>query len=173
MRTHGDIVIVEGSEYLCKDIYESDNLSFVRKGGKSFKNGVIWNLDFAMNREMEKKLGHPTPKYFIFYPWYPDHTMDVIRFDIKEPRYLTGYNETRKLYKDELSWIIEVLHDTVEWETYPWHTEEFLKEQGYFNFNMGTVWGQILYNYNEYNRYDELPDEIWDIPDYSLLETED
>ena len=169
MRTHGDIVIVEGSDYLCKDIYESDNLSFVRKGGKTFDNGVIWNLSFAMNIEMQHRFGNTAPKYFIFYPWYPDHTMDVIRFDMREPRYLTGYNETRKLYKEELEWIISVLHDTVEWEDNP----ELEKDQDMTNFNMHTVWGWILYNYNEYNRYDELPDEIWNIPDYSLLETED
>ena len=156
MRTHGDIVIVEGSDYLCKDIYESDNLSPIYGGRKTFDNGVIWNLCYAPNFEIninrEAKIPNP-PKYFIFYPWYPDHTMDVIRFDIKEPKYLTGYNETRKFYKDELEWVIEVLH--------LYEDQEF------------TNWDWFLKDYNDENILNNIPEEKWPIPNYNLLETED
>ena len=82
--------------------------------------------------------------------------MDVIRFDIKEPKYLTGYNETRKFYKDELEWVIHRLSNK-NWEN-----------------DQHTGWDYVIQNYNSMvlDCIDEIK-ETWNMPNYSLLETED
>ena len=137
--------------YECKDICESDSFCGLIGGVKEVAPDAEWRLMFASNIEInvnrKDKIANP-PRYFIFFAIYSDKTYDVVRFDIKNPKYITGYNESRKLYKDELKWIIECLNNNYNWE--------------YF-----------LDDYNDAVHFEDSENEYWEMPNYNLLETED
>ena len=161
----GGMPFKDGEEFVFDDLYEYDNLDYMDNGVEIFENGVTWHLCFAQNIGKD----HSTksrPKYFIWFAWYPDHTIDIIRFYPDRAEYLTGYNETRRFYKDELKWVIEKLNSAAGWDIYGESAEDY-------RYETGNNWERGIYFYNEENRAFDRPEEIFTMPDYSLLETED
>lgn len=130
--------------YEYKDICESDSFCPLCECDEQISEDKRWVLSFAPNIEINVNKNHKIknpPKYFIFFAKYIDNTYDIIRFDIKEPKYIIGYNESRKFYNEELDWVIKKL-------------------------NNKRIWEYFIDNYNEIFHYNDNIIEHWETPNY-------